>query len=141
MAPDSVNEILPRTRSVKILGAGAWGSALYELISENGISVTMWNRTPKPGVSTSLTESLHHDSHVIIAISVQHVGSLCHTLVSENIHPRVIWIASKGLDCQSGQTLCALVQGFFPTATIGVFSGPNIASELTHHLPCGMTIA
>jgi glycerol-3-phosphate dehydrogenase (NAD(P)+) len=127
--------------SVKIFGAGAWGSALAELIRENQHSVALWNRTSKPGSSTCLTESLTPQSHMIIAISVQHVGAFCHTLTSENITPSVIWIASKGLDAESGNPLYTRVQEYFPQSIIGVISGPNIASEITNHLPCGITVA
>ena len=127
--------------SVKIFGAGAWGSALAELIRENQHLVALWNRTPKPGSSTCMTESLTPQSHIIIAISVQYVGSFCHILKSENMTPSVIWIASKGLDLASGNPLYTCVQEYFPSSMVGVISGPNIASEITNHLPCGITIA
>jgi|LauGreDrversion4_2_1035121.scaffolds.fasta_scaffold44537_1 glycerol-3-phosphate dehydrogenase (NAD(P)+) len=141
MASGSVPLTHFQPASVKIFGAGAWGSALAELIRETQHSVSLWNRTSKPGTSTYLTESISPQSHIIIAISVQHVGSFCHILKSENITPSVIWIASKGLDSESGNPLCTRVQEWFPSSMVGVISGPNIASEITHHLPCGMTIA
>ncbi|MBM3631819.1 MAG: hypothetical protein FJX00_02420, partial [Alphaproteobacteria bacterium] len=127
--------------SVKIFGAGAWGSALAELIRENRHSVALWNRTPKPGASTCLTDALGPESHIVIAVSVQYVGQLCRVMASANISPDIIWIASKGLDNASGNPLYQSVQHYFPKATLGVISGPNIASEITHHLPCGITLA
>jgi glycerol-3-phosphate dehydrogenase (NAD(P)+) len=140
---DSGSMPLPHSlpASVKIFGAGAWGSALGELIRENQRSVALWNRTPKPGSSTCLTEALGPDSHIIIAVSVQYVGHLCRVMALDSISPGIIWIASKGLDCESGNPLYQSVQRYFPKATIGVISGPNIASEITNHLPCGITIA
>ena len=128
-------------RSVIILGAGAWGSALARLITNNGVSVTLWNRTFKPGVTSSLTKSLHDNGELIIAISVQHVDHVCRKILLDKINPKIIWIASKGLDGQSGDILGTLIQNHFPMAIIGVFSGPNIASEIDRGLPCGMTIA
>jgi glycerol-3-phosphate dehydrogenase (NAD(P)+) len=127
--------------SVKVFGAGAWGSVLAGLIKEVHPSVSIWNRTPKPGSSTCLTQCLTPDAHIIIAISVQHVSHLFDRMRSKNISPRVLWVASKGLDGSCGKLLWEIAQERFPDAIIGVFSGPNIAREIASGLPCGITIA
>ncbi len=128
-------------RSISIFGAGAWGSALAHAIRGNGTSVTLWNRTPKPGTTSLLKHAAPPECEMILAIAVQHALSVCGSMLEANITPRICWIASKGLDSATGTILSTGISSYFPHCIMGVLSGPNIAREIEDGLGCGMTMA
>lgn len=127
--------------SVVILGAGSWGSALKTVLVANRVPVVVWNRSPKPDTTQDLYDVLHNDPTVILAISASCVPQMCQTIKEKKLSIKRLWIASKGLDQHTGDVLSTTIQGMFPTALLGVLAGPNIAREVVHGMPCGMTVA
>jgi glycerol-3-phosphate dehydrogenase (NAD(P)+) len=50
------------------------------------------------------------------------------------IHPLVV-VASKGLETDTGKTMCEVVGEMLPEAEIGILSGPNLAVEIARQIP------
>lgn len=151
-------------RTIAVLGAGSWGTALALVLARNGISVRLWGHDPDevhalqrdgenqrllPGFpfpdTLSATDSL--------AAAVDGVRDLLIAVPSHGFHDtihavkpfirqdaRILW-ATKGLEARSGGLLHDVVEQELPGHAIGVLSGPSFAREVAQALPTAVTIA
>ncbi|MBW4593264.1 MAG: NAD(P)H-dependent glycerol-3-phosphate dehydrogenase [Brasilonema angustatum HA4187-MV1] len=125
-------------KSVAILGAGAWGTALATLAKTNGHKVGMWSRQG----SQTLAEIVQGADVVLSAVSMKGVRSVTSQLQSLAISPETIFVtATKGLDLQTTCTPSQIWQETFPNHAVVVISGPNLSKEIQQELPAATVVA
>lgn len=126
------------TKSVVILGAGAWGSALATLAKANDHKVHIWSRR-----SSRTLEKLVEDGDIIVsAVSMKGVRDVVSTLQGLPLSPEIIFVtATKGLDPQTTCTPSQIWQEAFPNHPVVVLSGPNLSQEIQQELPAATVVA
>lgn len=152
-------------KTIAVLGAGAWGTALSILLARNGYPIWLWGRdaarlkhlererfdaTALPDIRLPDQVELHADLSAV----ARSVGDFLIAVPSHafrgtlaEIRPRlkadavVAW-ATKGLEPGSGSLLSDVaVATLGPTAAIAVISGPTFAGEIARGLPAAITVA
>ncbi len=144
-------------RSIGVVGAGSWGTALAALLAKKGHDVAIWAREPEvveeirehrenksflPGVS--LPESLRASSHLneVIAdreILVSVVPSQFVSLVFQEIGPDLrediqVVSASKGIEVSTGRRMDEVFSSILTPGqarSLTFLSGPSFAAEVS----------
>ncbi len=125
-------------KSVAILGAGAWGTALATLVEENGHKVRVWSR----GGSQTLAEVIEDADIILSAVSMKGVRSVAEQIQSLPVPAKAIFVtATKGLDPQTTCTPAKIWQTTFPSHAVVVLSGPNLSKEIQNLLPAATVVA
>jgi glycerol-3-phosphate dehydrogenase (NAD(P)+) len=125
-------------KSVAVLGAGAWGTALAMLAEVNGHKVRVWSRRS----GQTLAEVVEGAEIVLSAISMKGVRSVVEQLQCLPISSETIFVtATKGLDPQTTCTPAQIWQTAFPNHAVVVLSGPNLSKEIQMLLPAATVVA
>ncbi|RMH38188.1 MAG: NAD(P)-dependent glycerol-3-phosphate dehydrogenase, partial [Nitrospirae bacterium] len=158
---------LPTIRTVSVIGAGAWGTALARLLARQGATVRLWAYEPEvaEAINTkrenpyylegiSLPEALFATTHLdeaargselVILASPSHVlGALWQELVPVLKHPIPIIIATKGIEEPSLRLMSHVVDAALPSSWhrwILVLSGPSFAKEVSQDKPTTILLA
>jgi len=147
-----------------VVGAGAWGTALADLLARNGHQVTLW--AYEPDVVQAINEK-HENVRFLaghrLAPTLTAVGDL-HKAVdgaelvtlatpSQVLRPIVksartsfrstapIVIASKGLEPKSLALMTEVAEEEIPGATVVALSGPSFAAEVAKCQPTAVVVA
>ncbi|MBF0546158.1 MAG: NAD(P)-dependent glycerol-3-phosphate dehydrogenase [Candidatus Riflebacteria bacterium] len=146
--------------NLSVIGAGAWGTTLAKLFSENDHRVDLWTHEPEiadhinkfhenqiflKGISllgnitanTSLEKVVSKNSILIFAVPSNFLRNTA-LEVKKNLNGRPIGIlnAAKGLESISGSRLSKVLLEVFeiqedsPEDRIAALSGPNLAPEI-----------
>ncbi|HZO84861.1 MAG TPA: NAD(P)H-dependent glycerol-3-phosphate dehydrogenase [Verrucomicrobiae bacterium] len=145
---------------VAVLGAGAWGSALAKIISENGHAVTLWGHRADhlqrlserrinellPGVS--LPPEIQFEPDLATAVSdvecvVVAVPSKAFRDTAKNLagYRGIVASATKGIEFDSGLTMCGVAREVIPGAALVALSGPTFALEAAASVPTAIVAA
>ncbi len=130
---------------VTVLGGGAWGSTLAELVQENDHDVTQWYRRS----SLSLKDALTDSELWVCAVSMKGVRDVVEQIQQLNLPQSTIVVsATKGLEASAQSSLehlpkrpSEIWQEAFPTAAITVLSGPNLSKEIQQRRPAATVVA
>ena len=137
-----------------IIGNTTWGNTLGTLLSNNGVTVTLWAR------SEGEAEQLNHEKHsyastsdiaeatdgtelVILAVPSQKFRENI-THIKHHLNNRTILMsAAKGLEVDSGKRMSQIIEEEVPPLKkqICVLSGPNLAKEIAQGLPAASVLA
>ncbi|QFZ92368.2 NAD(P)H-dependent glycerol-3-phosphate dehydrogenase [Synechococcus elongatus] len=121
-----------------VLGAGAWGLTLAQLLRSNGLEVRQWSRRSE----ASLTTVLAGADLWIMAVSMAGLASVADQVAALSLSDCAIWVsATKGLDPQGWRTPSQVLNDRFPHQPITVLSGPNLSKEIAQGLPAATVIA
>jgi len=137
---------------VAVIGAGAWGTSISNLLGNNGHQVRLWcfeestvndinqyheNKSFLSGIKLSKNIIATNDFSdlktakaifsVIPAQFTKDTLSPAKEIFSQNIP---IVICSKGIENKSQRLLSEILQEIFPENNIAVMSGPNFADEV-----------
>lgn len=147
---------------IGVIGGGAWGTALAQVLSVAGKDVTMWAREPEviesitkdrentpylPGIklheNLKVTDSITEASEADILLMVTPAQYLRSTLIAikGQVDSKPIVLCSKGIEIETGMMLSQVVQEETPKAHVAVLTGPTFAREVARGLPSGVTIA
>ncbi|MDD2900897.1 MAG: NAD(P)-dependent glycerol-3-phosphate dehydrogenase [Syntrophales bacterium] len=157
--------VSPNVQAVAVIGAGAWGTALAQLLADKGVPVHLWVREPEVCAALS-RERLNHtflpgvklSSRIIFtqefAVALQGVRLVLLAVPSHvfremlrELRPHLppeaaLLSATKGMEIESLLTMEGVVReelgAAFPYA---VLSGPSFAREVAHKIPTAVTIA
>ena len=132
------NSQIPNSKSVVILGAGAWGTTLAKLAAINGNQVHLWSR------QEPLEKILENNNPQIIlsAISMKGVRDVASIVQSFPLAPQTIFVtATKGLEPHTTYTPSQIWQAAFPNHPVVVLSGPNLSQEIAQDLPSATVVA
>ncbi|GCL35355.1 glycerol-3-phosphate dehydrogenase [Sphaerospermopsis reniformis] len=126
------------TKTIAILGAGAWGTTLANLARANDHQVRLWSRQG----DLSLEDVVKNAEIVLSAISMKGVQDVALSVKSCQVSPQTIFVtATKGLDAKTTRTPSQIWQTEFPDHSVVVLSGPNLSEEISQGLPAATVVA
>ncbi len=147
--------------NITVLGAGAWGTALAKLLRESGNEVTVWGHDPAhladvrasgrnerylPGVK--LPDGLRYADE--LADAVQGAGVIVVAVPSRAFRQTVTALAdfrglavsvTKGIEHDSGLSMCGVLRACAPRAKVAALSGPTLALEVARGIPTASVAA
>ena len=152
------------TQHVAVIGGGSFGTAIANLIAENGHAVSLWMRNealaaeintshcntdylPDFTLSQNLTAScsLEHSLAKASLVFMSVPSKSCREMakaVAQYIHPDAKVISTtKGIEADSFKLMSQVLAEELPTQSIGVLSGPNLAKEIMAKQLTGSVIA
>lgn len=143
-----------------VLGAGAWGTALAQMLASDGREVVIWAREAalvdeintqrtnsvylpgaKLGDNIRATNDLAEMATLDVMLSVtpaQHMGSVLSAMPG---HPRDLVLCSKGIEAGTGRLMNDVARDCAPGSAIAILSGPTFAHEVVAGLPTAVTLA
>lgn len=149
-------------RSIGVIGAGAYGTALALAASRAGRDVRLWARDaatieaiartrqaprlpdidlPETILATNSIPALADCDALIVAVPTQALRSACEELAS-SLPPRVPVIsAAKGIEQASGRFATEIIALAWPGAAATILSGPSFAADIGRGLPTAVTLA
>lgn len=146
---------------VTVLGAGAWGTALGRLLTGSGHDVTLWGHDPQhldrirrtgrnepylPGIDlprdwrleTDPTKAVHDADCVVVAVPSKAFRQVTRCLA--NCTAMVVSV-TKGIEPDSGLTMCGVLRDNAPRARTAALSGPTLALEVAREIPTAIVAA
>lgn len=143
-----------------VIGGGAWGTALAQMLASDGRAVKLWAREPAvveeinrdhrnsvflPSAELSPTIGATADLAEIAACSILLVVTPAqHTRAMLAGMPRFdgdLVLCSKGIESGSGDLMSDAARAAQPDAQLAVLSGPTFAHEVAAGLPTAVTLA
>ncbi len=157
-------------KSVAILGAGSWGTALAILLAEKGVPATLWardqeqarqlsesreNRKYLPGfslppgleVTSSLSEALFKKDVILFVVpshAMRETAKLVVQRISADAAPKALVSCAKGVENGTLMTMTEVLQEVLSGETasrVAVLSGPSFAKEVAARMPTAVTVA
>lgn len=126
------------SKSIAILGGGAWGSTLAKLARVNGHQVSLWSRQG----NLSLEDVVKDADIILSAISMKGVRDVALLVKACTLSKTAIFVtATKGLEPKTTCTPSQIWQTEFPDHSVVVLSGPNLSEEIAQELPAATVVA
>lgn len=146
--------------TIGVIGAGAWGTALAQMLASDGREVLLWayepevaaainadHRNPLYLPSANLAPTIRASGDladfagidVILAVTPAQV--LGHVLAGLPRPPRDLVLCSKGIEAGTGRLMNDVAREAAPGSAIAVLSGPTFAHEVAAGLPTAVTLA
>ncbi len=151
---------------IRVLGAGAFGTALAIALARNG-PVTLWARDPAQAQAMAATRenaarlpgcplpaAVHvtaefdapdfdapdEDTPCLLAVPMQRLRDL---LTTQAVRPgRAPLVACcKGIERESGQGPASVIADVLPGARAAVLTGPSFAADIARGMPTALTLA
>ncbi len=154
------NSSPPVQRTIGVLGAGAWGTALAIMLAGEGRTVRLWAREPElveeirqhrtntlylPGIALPASIGVTADLSdmealdiLLIVTPAQHTGAV---LAQMRVCPADLILCSKGIEASSGALMNEVARRHAANSDIAVLSGPTFAHEVAAGLPTAVTLA
>jgi glycerol-3-phosphate dehydrogenase (NAD(P)+) len=144
-----------------VVGAGAWGTALGVVLSQNGHAITLWghnaahlaadaaaheNQRYLPGVRLPADWRFEPD----LAAATADAEGLVFSVPSKALRETAAKLAdfrgfivstTKGIEFQSGLTMCGVLAECVPHARLAALSGPSLADEVARGIPTAVVAA
>jgi len=146
---------------ITMLGSGAWGTALANLLCENGHDVVLWNRSSQRAREMTLTRTnprlkgaaLHpkmtmtadlsavkESEMVVFAVPSFAVRETARQ-VREFLRDDAILVSvTKGIEAESGLRMTQIIEQETGRTTVAL-SGPSHAEEVSKNIPTGCVAA
>ena len=154
---------MTQQQPIAVLGGGSFGTAIANLLAENGQQVLQWMRDPEQAAAMRLErENPRYLKGIKIHPGVQPVTDLAATVAQAQLifvalpssalrsvlQPLAALLAgkslvslTKGIEAQSFKLMSQIIEEVVPDAHIGVLSGPNLAREVAEHALTATVIA
>ena len=146
-----------------VIGGGAWGTAIAQMLTRDGQDVLIWCREPevagainqkhendvflpgvalKPGLKATSQLSDLHDMDALFSVApAQHTRATLRTL-KDHIKPGTpIVLCAKGIELSTGEFMTQVLADELPEAVPAVMSGPSFAIDVAKGLPTAVTLA
>lgn len=145
---------------IGVIGAGAWGTALAQMLSSDGREVVLWayesevvtainteHRNPLYLPSATLAPTIRACRDlgdlaaidtVLVVTPAQVLGKVLSGLTRA---PRDLVLCSKGIEAGTGRLMNDVAREASPGSDIAVLSGPTFAHEVAAGLPTAVTLA
>ncbi|NCU12541.1 MAG: NAD(P)-dependent glycerol-3-phosphate dehydrogenase [Sphingomonadaceae bacterium] len=131
------------TAAIGVIGAGAWGTALAQVMAE--INATRTNSLFLPSACLAetirATGDLSDLAKVPVLLVVTPAQHLARVLSGLPDGPRDLVLCSKGIEAGTGRLMADVAAEAAPAARIAVLSGPTFAHEVAAGLPTAVTLA
>jgi glycerol-3-phosphate dehydrogenase (NAD(P)+) len=146
---------------ITVIGAGAWGTALANLLCDNHHDVTLWghdkthldevrktrrNKTRLPGIELSrelkfendLSKAVHNAECIVIAVPSKFFRDVMSQLPD---YDGISVSVTKGIEYETGLTMSGLLEVVMPNASPAALSGPTLALEVARNIPAAIVAA
>ncbi len=155
------------SRSIGVVGAGSWGTALARLLALKGHDVALWAREPEvvaeiqgfrenrtflPGVSlperldasSDLSEVVTGKEMVVSVVPSQFVSSVFSEVAQEMTPGVHVVSASKGIEVSTGRRMDEVFAGLLTrkqAENLTFLSGPSFSAEVSADAPTAVVVA
>ncbi len=148
------------TAEIGVVGAGAWGTALAQMLASDGRDVVLWAREPElvAEINTACTNSLFLPSAKLaptirattdladmaalpVLLLVTPAQFLASVLSAIGRDSGDVVLCSKGIEAGTGRLMADVARAAAPGASLAVLSGPTFAHEVAAGLPTAVTLA
>ena len=145
---------------VSVLGAGAWGTALAGLVHRCGMQTTLWAHDPAhiddiqrtginerflPGIKMPREIALEKDLNstldaecIVVAVPSKAFREVTKVLKD---FPGIVVSVTKGIEYDTGLTMCGVLADNAPRARHAALSGPSFAIEVARGIPTAIVAA
>ena len=146
---------------IAVLGAGAWGTALARLLHQGKNQVTLWghnaawleeirssgrNERFLPGIEVprevtlenNLSQAIQGAECIVVAVPSKAFREVTSKLGS---YAGVIVSVTKGIEYDTGLTMCGILAETAPRAKSAALSGPTFAIEVARDIPTAIVAA
>ena len=147
-----------------VVGAGAWGTALADLLATNGCDVRLWalehdvadainerRENPRflpgvqlaPGVraTSALDEALGDASVIVFAVPSAHLRAVARASATAVARPATVAVATKGIEQGTLALMTDVVEAEVPDRSVVAISGPSFAAEVAARQPTAIVAA
>jgi glycerol-3-phosphate dehydrogenase (NAD(P)+) len=153
---------MPSFKSVGVIGAGAWGTALAGVAARAGRDVVLYARdstsaahiaatrtNPKlSGVpldaSIEVTDDIALAARadiILVATPAQHLREAVAALAPHLVKAQPVIACAKGIERGTHQFMTEVIAAAAPNATPAILSGPSFAEDVARGLPTAVTLA
>lgn len=148
------------SRTIGVIGGGAWGTALAQAMASDGSAVLLWAREAElvgeintantnslflPGAklnplirATSALTDLADLPVLLVVCPAQHLARVLEGLPAG---ARDLVLCAKGIEAGTGRLMANVAAEAAPGAHLAVLSGPTFAHEVAAGLPTAVTLA
>ncbi|WP_196490155.1 NAD(P)H-dependent glycerol-3-phosphate dehydrogenase, partial [Erythrobacter donghaensis] len=147
-------------QTIGVIGAGAWGTALAQMLASDGRAVVLWAYEPE--VASAINAEHRNPLYLpsaTLAPTIRATGDLADLARLETVlvvtpaqvlgrvlaglpaHPRDLVLCSKGIEAGTGRLMNDVAREAAPGSAIAVLSGPTFAHEVAVGLPTAVTLA
>lgn len=146
---------------VTVVGSGAWGTALARLLVAGGHRVTLWGHEPElleeirrtgrnerflPGIDlprdvaldAELPRTIAAADCVVVAVPSKAFREVTRALKD---FTGVVVSVTKGIEYETGLTMCGILAENAPQARCAALSGPTFAIEVARDIPTAIVAA
>ncbi|OCC25013.1 glycerol-3-phosphate dehydrogenase [Croceicoccus estronivorus] len=150
----------PAAPKIGVIGAGAWGTALAQMLASDGRDVLIWALEPEVVQdvnshhrnslylpSAQLAETIHATDDLteaaqcatlLLVTPAQHLARILGQMPRL---PRDLVLCSKGIENGTGRLMSNVASDAAPDSEIAVLSGPTFAHEVAAGQPTAVTLA
>jgi glycerol-3-phosphate dehydrogenase (NAD(P)+) len=143
-----------------VIGGGAWGTALAQVLASDGTPVRLWAREPDvvasindarenhrflPGVplsggvhATGSLGALAGAAAMLVVAPAQHLRAV---LAETAVGTTPLILCAKGIEAATGALMTEVARAVHPAAPFAVLSGPTFAHEVAAGRPAAVTLA
>lgn len=156
-------EQIKKYTNISIIGAGAWGTALAEVISRQGNQVNLWAREDDvvksintlnentlylPNVKLSeliiaqnnLDNMINCDLLLMVTPS-QFMRSVLEE-IKDNLNDSIpVVLCSKGIETKTLSLMNEITESIIPKNPLSILSGPSFAIDVVNNKPTAVTLA
>jgi len=149
---------------VTVLGAGAWGSTMAQVLIDGGNEVLIWGRReevvteinmahtnskylgnqilPDSLKATSdINEAFVHSKYIVLAIPAQSLREMLTEIKPLFKGDEIIISTLKGIEISTQMRMSEIIEEILPNRKIAVITGPNLADELILRQPAAAVVA
>lgn len=136
-----------------VLGGGSFGTAIANILAENGFAVDMWMRNPQtlasinnerenkqylPGLKLNsaitatddIAQAIAGSEVVFYAIPSKSFREIVERTIGLVEKEQILISTTKGIEPEGFNLMSDILKGVFPANPVGVISGPNLAKEI-----------
>jgi len=151
-------------KKVTVLGAGAWGTTMAQVLSDGGHDVLLWGRNSQlvKEINESHTNQKYLQNHVLptqlkatedISKAFAHSSIIVLAIPAQSLREALIQWKSffkpdsliistlKGIELSSELRMTEVIVDVLGTAHYAIITGPNLADELILRQPAGAVAA
>ena len=147
-----------------VVGAGAWGTALADLLARNGHDVVLWAREPDVAESvnerhenarflaghplspalratTALGDAVRNARFITYAAPSHVLRIVARESVTAVLDEATLAVASKGIERESFALMTDVIEAELPGRPVVALSGPSFAAEVAAKQPTAVVAA
>ena len=138
---------MAKNSKILVIGSGAWGCSIADLIAKNGFDVSLFvrNKLDHPisknvVIHSNFSQSVKKADFIFIVTPSSAVTTILEKLIGKIDKKAIIVICSKGIENKSSKLFSQILTEKL-TNNYAILSGPNFASEVALETPTITTIA